>query len=225
MILLCSWNLGSDGEFFSKLDETEQRRFFEESYNFFKNRYGEENIISAIVHLDEKTPHMPFCHVPVTKDGRLSCKSLFNRNELRELQTDYAKYMQDCGFDIQRGNTTEEKRKHMKENDYKIYKSQLELEKIEQEKEAGLKELKEINSIINQIKKLNNTLEDTLKDIRVDAGIELDLNKVITKKAIIGNGIIVDKNDYSKIFKMAELYKTNKDKLYNIDILLKNIKL
>ena len=30
---------------------------------------GKENVISAMVHMDEKTPHMHFLHVPVTSDG------------------------------------------------------------------------------------------------------------------------------------------------------------
>ena len=31
---------------------------------------GAENVVSAMVHMDEKTSHMHFFHVPVTQDGR-----------------------------------------------------------------------------------------------------------------------------------------------------------
>lgn len=62
----------SDKEFFDKIGEKETKRYFEESYNFicsYKN-LGEKNIISAVVHLDEGTPHMHLIYIPVihTKD-------------------------------------------------------------------------------------------------------------------------------------------------------------
>lgn len=76
----------SDHEFFEDLTEERQRSFFEDSYEFLKKRYGENNIISSTVHLDEKTPHMHFNFVPVTADGRLSAKSVLTRQSLIEQQ-------------------------------------------------------------------------------------------------------------------------------------------
>src|SRR5690625_4398200 len=48
----------SDREFFERLDPAEQKRFFEKSYDLFSERYGKQNIAYAMVHNDEKTPHM-----------------------------------------------------------------------------------------------------------------------------------------------------------------------
>ncbi|MDY6338173.1 MAG: MobV family relaxase [Saccharofermentans sp.] len=50
--------------------------FFQMAYRFYVKTFGEENILSAVVHLDEKSPHMHVCFVPITKDGRLSSKSI-----------------------------------------------------------------------------------------------------------------------------------------------------
>ena len=50
--------------------------FFQMAYRFYVKTFGEENILSAVVHLDEKSPHMHVCLVPITKDGRLSSKSI-----------------------------------------------------------------------------------------------------------------------------------------------------
>ena len=61
------------------------RSFFQESYEVLSKRYGKENVISAIVHLDETTPHMHFNLVPL-RDGKLSSKAIFDREELRTLQ-------------------------------------------------------------------------------------------------------------------------------------------
>src|SRR5699024_7323542 len=46
----------SDRDFFERLDPGEQKRFFEESYKLFSERYGKQNIAYATVHNDEQTP-------------------------------------------------------------------------------------------------------------------------------------------------------------------------
>ena len=44
---------------FAKAHEAEMQEYFSRAFNFLKERVGEENIISAVVHMDEKTPHFP----------------------------------------------------------------------------------------------------------------------------------------------------------------------
>ena len=100
---MCGLVVSSDKAFFDKLTAEETRRFFEESKAFLTDFVGKENVISAMVHMDEKTPHMHFLHVPVTSDGRLSANSIYTRASLKKLQSDFPAYLQRCGFDIQRG--------------------------------------------------------------------------------------------------------------------------
>ncbi|MFP3514402.1 plasmid recombination protein, partial [Peribacillus sp. SIMBA_075] len=74
----------SDREFFDVLDmvdPAQQKVFFKEAYSFLKDRYSEQNIVHAAVHLDEKTPHMHVGMVPVTEENKLSAKQIFNRKE------------------------------------------------------------------------------------------------------------------------------------------------
>ena len=87
-VLMASFVLGSDREFFNGLDEDEQNFFFRDCTKFFAERYGRKNIISAVVHNDETTPHMHLNLIPI-KDGRLCAKDLLNRNELSKLQTEF----------------------------------------------------------------------------------------------------------------------------------------
>jgi len=54
-----------------------------------KARYG-SNLVAFTLHQDEKTPHIHAVVTPVTGDGRLSAKELFNPKTLKQLQTDYA---------------------------------------------------------------------------------------------------------------------------------------
>ena len=87
-VLINSFILGSDGEFFASLTPEQQKEFFRDCAMCFAERYGEENIISAVVHMDETNPHMHLNLIPVL-DGRLCSKQLFDRKALRELQTDF----------------------------------------------------------------------------------------------------------------------------------------
>ena len=86
-ILMNSFVVTSDGEFFKGLHPWEQRDFFRDCVQFFEDKYGKENMISAIVHMDETTPHLHLNFVPIN-DGRLSSKSLFDRQKLAQLQTE-----------------------------------------------------------------------------------------------------------------------------------------
>lgn len=86
-ILMNSFVVTSDGEFFKGLHPWEQQDFFRDCVQFFEDKYGEENMISAVVHLDETTPHLHLNFVPIN-DGRLSSKSLFDRQKLAQLQTE-----------------------------------------------------------------------------------------------------------------------------------------
>ncbi len=87
-VLMCSFVVGSDREFFSRLSPSEQQQFFVDCTRFFAERYGEENIISAVVHIDETTPHLHLNLIPIA-DGRLCAKTLFDRKELQNLQTEF----------------------------------------------------------------------------------------------------------------------------------------
>ena len=87
-VLITSFILGSDKEFFDRITAEQQTRFFADCTDFFSERYGKENVVSAVVHLDESTPHLHFNLMPVT-NGRLCAKELFDRNALRNLQTDF----------------------------------------------------------------------------------------------------------------------------------------
>ena len=87
-VLMCSFVVGSDRQFFGKLSLQEQQQFFVDCTRFFAERYGEDNIISAVVHMDETTPHLHLNLIPIA-DRRLSAKTLFDRKSLQALQTDF----------------------------------------------------------------------------------------------------------------------------------------
>lgn len=100
-VLMTSFILGSDKEFFDGITPETQKQFFDDCTEFFAERYGKENVVSSVVHLDESTPHLHFNLMPVT-GGRLCAKELFDRTALRELQTDFYEVV-GKKYDLKRG--------------------------------------------------------------------------------------------------------------------------
>lgn len=100
-VLMCSFVVGSDRKFFGGLSPSEQRQFFVDCTRFFAERYGEGNIISAVVHVDETTPHLHLNLIPIA-GGRLCAKKLFDRKALTTLQTDLYREV-GAKWNLQRG--------------------------------------------------------------------------------------------------------------------------
>ena len=100
---------------FAKAHESEMPEYFEWALGFLKERVGEENIFSAVVHMDEKTPHMHLCFVPLTKDKRLSAKEILgNKKAMIRWQDDFYACMAERWPELERGApAVETKRKHL----------------------------------------------------------------------------------------------------------------
>ena len=88
-IYMNTFVLSSGHEFFENMPLDRQEEFFEDCVKFFADKYGAENIISAVVHMDETTPHLHLNLVPIT-GGKLCSKDLFSPKKLSQLQTELA---------------------------------------------------------------------------------------------------------------------------------------
>ena len=106
---------------FAKAHESEMPEYFERALGFLKERVGEENIFSAVVHMDERTPHMHLCFVPLTKDKRLSAKEILgNKKNMIRWQDDFYACMAERWPELERGTpAVETRRKHLPPQWYK----------------------------------------------------------------------------------------------------------
>ena len=96
-------------EFFKGKKRAEIRTFFEEALHFLEQHQSKETIISAVVHMDEKTPHMHLCFVPLTEDKRLSAKEIVgNKKKLTWWQDEFWKHMVKKYPDLERGESASE---------------------------------------------------------------------------------------------------------------------
>lgn len=70
-------------DFFKGESRGKMRAFFEECMAFLAQRQVPATYLSAVVHMDEKTPHIHLSFVPLTADRRLSAKEIVgNRQKL-----------------------------------------------------------------------------------------------------------------------------------------------
>ena len=93
-------------EFFKGKSTQETAAYFKWATEFLADRVGRENIISAVVHMDEKTPHLHLTFVPLTKDNRLCAKEVIgNRANLTKWQDDFHVYMAEKYPDLERGES------------------------------------------------------------------------------------------------------------------------
>ena len=148
-MLITSFVLGSDKEFFDGISPEVQKQFFDDCTEFFAERYGKENVVSAVVHLDESTPHLHFNLMPVT-GGRLCAKELFDRTALRDLQTDFYEAV-GKKYGLERGKEGSTA-KHL---DTVAYKTK----KMTEAAEAKIREAEETQAAAKPVKELLESYE------------------------------------------------------------------
>lgn len=116
-VLCDEWIITSDSTFFENLSPERTREYFEANKQYFAENFGDSNIAYASVHMDESTPHMHLGVVPM-KDGKLSSKAMFDKQTLLRIQDELPKYLQDKGFDVERGRELSQA-KHMTVSEFK----------------------------------------------------------------------------------------------------------
>ncbi len=148
-VYMNSYVLTSDKEFFINLPLAAEKEFFKDCVKFFADKYGAENIISAVVHKDETTPHLHLNLVPIT-NSKLCSKDLYDRKKLSELQTEfYEKVGKKWG--LKRGRF-KSGAKHVTAAEYKAQKI---VEEAEQQSERINAENKPYHEALEQAKKGN----------------------------------------------------------------------
>ena len=93
-------------EFFKGKPLSEVRAYFEYALTFLESKQSPDTFLSSVVHMDEKTPHMHLCFVPLTFDGRLSAKEIIgNKKKLVKWQDDFWEHMVRRYPELERGES------------------------------------------------------------------------------------------------------------------------
>lgn len=113
-----------------EMSEEKMQEYFKTCYDYFADRFGKENVLSAKVHLDETTPHMHLHFMPIDKEtGRLQARTTMNKEALNEIHNEIPERLREKGFDVIRGSGEKTKQKL----NIHEYKAKLDLEKQIQE--------------------------------------------------------------------------------------------
>lgn len=85
------------------LPMSEMEKFFNVTYEFLSERYGEKNCVQAVVHNDEGgQPHIHFLFIPAAADKKhggekICANDVLNKAELRNFHSALQKYLLDHG--------------------------------------------------------------------------------------------------------------------------------
>lgn len=131
--------------------QPEIEQWAKDIYGFVCREFGEENIASFIVHLDETGPHAHCVFVPLTADGRLSSKEALGgknkfeaKQHMRDLHTRLAelnrKYGLDRGDDI---HETGARHRSTAEYNRDLHRENAKLETLISDKSGQLGQLEE----------------------------------------------------------------------------------
>ena len=119
---------------FARVHEAEMPEYFTRAFDFLKERVVVVFFFFAVVHMDEKTPHLHLCFVPLTKDKRLSAKEILgNKKSMIRWQDDFYACMAERWPELERGTpAVETKRRHLTPQWYKkVTAMDAKLEEIE----------------------------------------------------------------------------------------------
>jgi hypothetical protein len=79
-------------------DKKRTEKWAELAVEWLKGKYG-KNLASAVLHLDEATPHIHALVIPKREDGKLDAATLYTPHVLRRLQDSYAEAMKSLGLE------------------------------------------------------------------------------------------------------------------------------
>lgn len=84
--------LGGDAK---NKDKSDQISALKSAFKLLKDDIGEKNIVSAVIHVDETTPHLHFDFVPIV-DNKLSAKALLgDKEQMKKRQDKFLEDMKD----------------------------------------------------------------------------------------------------------------------------------
>lgn len=112
---------GASPEFFVGKNYDQSKAYLDDCLDWARNTFGYENVIGAQYHFDEKTPHIHIEVVPMadtikktkhteTKQRTLnSAHWMDGKKKMEDLQTSFAKFVQERGHKLERGESKAER--------------------------------------------------------------------------------------------------------------------
>ena len=175
-----------------------------DNLKYLADTFGRENIVSAVLHMDEQTPHIHATLVPIVKGerkrkkkeeqvkkryrkkptdtARLCADDIMTRAKLKSYQDTYAQAM--SGYGLQRGiDGSEAKhistRKYYRDLMQQTEQLQTDIAQLQDRKETAQEELRQVKKEV-QIEKLKEAATTAATNIAESVGSLFGSNKVKT---------------------------------------------
>lgn len=154
-VALCSWVVTAP----KTLDESKLSDFFRESYRWFSDRYGEENLVAGAVHLDETSPHMHIAFIPIVeRDGgrRLCAKNLETPKSLARAHTELQAHLTErlgCTVELLTGETAAKGNKAISE--LKMDSMRRDISALDAEREKVRAHMEKYKASVQELKQLH----------------------------------------------------------------------
>lgn len=232
-IYVCEVILTSDNTFFYGIGKKETKRYFKECFKFMTeyNGIGKENILTAVVHLDEETPHMHLVYMPVVnakdKKGntirKISASEFWKgKDSYKKLQNQFYKYITETGFDLERGKENTD-REHIATDDMKkltnFYNIKQLKENLTKQKEQMIsyKDIQDFykyedftkdnvdKKLIYPILKYNNSLIKQNHDLLLELSKVKNVKKYYSELQIENNQILNKNQELEEKLKMNSI--------------------
>lgn len=88
-VLALEYVLSASPEYFANASEAQWRQYLRDQLTMLQDYYRAQNVASAVLHLDEKTPHLAVMIVPLV-DGKLNARALVGTREACSILQDMA---------------------------------------------------------------------------------------------------------------------------------------
>lgn len=137
--------IGASADFMLQLDEEKREQYFKDALHFFQKHYGKENVMYCHCHLDEHNPHVHIGVIPVTPDGRLSARDLFNPKSLEKLQTDFHREVAQH-YGLKRGE--HHSRNYLELNQFKLQRTKQEIQEFTADLDSALLQQEQVDQIM-----------------------------------------------------------------------------
>ncbi|WBW49560.1 plasmid recombination protein [Peptoniphilus equinus] len=216
-----------------------QEKYFKICVEYLQDKFKKENVIQATVHQDESRPHLHVYLVPENKEiGKLQARKSLDRNFLNDLHSKLPEMLNQSGFNISRGDSTD---KYYVENIHDYKAAMKEIEKLKLEKfELNNTINAERKTYIEQIHRLKNDIEllkaeksdingaiakdkaefKNIKDYIYKSKADIKNSISYTSIPLSKNKVIIDKNSFEKVVRVARDIKLQKELKNSLEKLL-----
>lgn len=200
--------------------QIDYKKYFMEAVEFMKRKFGEKNVMYAVVHLDERTPHLHLGLVP-EYEGKLAAYKLFTPESMRKLQDEFFVEVS-SRYGLERGEVFEENEKKEKRK----HKTAVELKsetlaEVRRQQENLVRVRSEVADAVRILEEVREKTEKEKKEMREEKNkIYAEIDEKLTepvKKVLLA---WYNKKELNSAF--INFVKNAKEVLEKLDLFLQN---